>query len=225
MNYRHTRDLLGELGGRAARRLRSLISRRQLALDESDGERVTALGREALDGSVEEDEMDSFGPVGLVGRPAGDATVEAAVAFVGADGAHPIALSYVDGTRRAVIDAVGLGADETVVYNSQAVVKLLADGTVEIRSLEGSAQALAFLDSVNQRFDAVESQLQTIAAQLNGHGHLGNLGAPTSPPIPAGPAVEPPEPPPGEDPPDATPVVFTYNATSAAAGTDVLKSE
>ncbi|WP_428262894.1 hypothetical protein [Haliangium sp.] len=173
MNYRHTRDLLGELGGRGARRLRSLISRRQLALDESDGERVTALGREALDGSVEEDAMDSFGPVGLVGRPAGDATVEAAVAFVGADGAHPIALGYVDGTRRAVIDAVGLGADETVVYNSQAVVKLLADGTVEIRSLGGTAVPLA-----------TKADVERLRDEFLAHLHLAPSG-PTGTPLDA----------------------------------------
>lgn len=153
MSYRHSLDLLSDIRGRAARRLRSLISRRQLALDDSDGERVTALGREAMDGSVEEDEMDGFGPVGLASRPAADTTVEAAVAFVGADGAHPIALSYLDGQRRIVINAVGLDADETLVYTSQAVVKLCADGTVEIRSLSGSAKRLATAEEVKQLRD------------------------------------------------------------------------
>ena len=180
MSYRHQRDALSNLAGRAARRIRSLLSRRQLDLDESNGERVTALGREALDGSVEQDEMDAFSPMGFVARPAANATVEAAVSFIGADGAHPIALSYLDHGRRAVIDAVGLKADETIVYTSRGVIKLLADGTIEARSLDGTAKSLAYksdAEALNARIAEVEAAFNHFEQEVyNKHGH-GALGA------------------------------------------------
>jgi hypothetical protein len=107
--------------------------------------------------------MDAFGPVGVIGRPSGDATVESAVAFVGADGSHPIALSFLDHGRRAVIDAVGLAVDETVLYTSKAVVKIQADGTVEVRSLGGTAAELALLSDAQ----ALNARIATVEAAFN----------------------------------------------------------
>ncbi len=185
--FRHTADFLHLATGEVPRRLRSMLSRRQIDNVESTGDRVRALGREALDGSYEDDTMDQFSPVGLIGRPADDAAVESLVAFVGADGSHPVSVSCLDGTRRAVIEQVGLEADEVIVYNTQSMVRILADGTVEIRSLTGTAQSLAFVDSVNARIDALEDKINANQDIFDNHTHL--HGPYAAAPPPAGQAV------------------------------------
>ena len=144
--YRNGRDFLAGYAGKMARRLASMISRRLLDLAGSDGDRVTALGRESLDGDIADDVMDAFSPVGIIGRPAAAARVEAAVAFIGADGTHPVDLAFLDSTRRDVIAAVKLEADETIVYSSQSMVKITKDGEVLIGRIGGEFKAVALAD-------------------------------------------------------------------------------
>jgi phage gp45-like len=175
-DYRNGRDFISGIAGKARRTIVGMISRRWLLLTESTGDRVTALGREADDGSFERDTMDMFSPVGIIGRPADDAEVEAAVSFIGGDGAHPIALSCLDGTRRAVIDVEGLDADEVIVYTSGLVLKLTASGTIEARALGGAAESLAFtsaLQSVNDRITALENNF---SGHTHGPGSYSNSG-------------------------------------------------
>lgn len=172
ISFREGAEWIQSATGGIGRMVRSMISRRFLDNENSDGDRVRALGRESFDGSYEDDTrgMDQFSPVGVIGRPADDAAVEVVTAFVGGAGHHPVAVTCLDGTRRAVIDAVGLDADETIVYTSTVIVKLLADGTVEIRSIDGTAVELAKksdADSLNSRVDTVEQALNTFLGQWN----------------------------------------------------------
>lgn len=229
MSYRDLAGTLSAAAGDVARRLRGALSRRLIVNEESTGDRVTALGREAFDGSHEQDEMDQFSPVGIIGRAAKNAAVEALAAFIGADGSHPVSVSCLDSTRRVVIDAVGLNADETLVYTSKSVVKILDDGTVEIRSLEGTAQPLAFLDSVNARIDNLEARLNARiddlqaqqnahVAAYNAHTHLHGPYAPAPPP--AGLPI-----PTALPLPTQSPIATASVQTDPVKGTEILKAE
>lgn len=183
MSYRNTAEYLTNAAGDLARRVRGALSRRLILNEESNGDHVTTLGREAYDGSHEQDEMDQLAPVGIIGRPADNASVESLVAFVGGDGSHPVSVSCVDGTRRAVIDSIGLKADETVVYTSKSVVKIKADGVVEIRSLDGNAKPLAYkldADALNNRITALENQVNVMVGVLNANVGLYNALPPHS---------------------------------------------
>jgi phage gp45-like len=172
MIFRHTAEFIAGATGQMARRLRGMLSRRDLDHDGSTGDRIRALGREAFDGSVETLDMDAFAPVGLIARPSSEDTVESAVGFVGADGSHPVALCFLDHGRRAVINAAGLDADETLVYTSQAFIKLGADGSIELRTISGTAVALALksdADALNARIATVEAALNAFIAIFNTH--------------------------------------------------------
>ncbi len=171
MSYRHLQDLKKQYYDPMTRRLRALLSWRRLDLDESTGDRATALGREDETGAVETDEMDVLAPVGIIARPEANVTVEALVGFVGADGDHPVVLNTLDHGRRAIIDAVGLDADETVVYTQQAILKITADGTVEIRSIGGTAVQLA-----------TKADVAALKAHFDQHKHAGAFGGTGSAP-------------------------------------------
>ena len=183
-SFRNTAEFIAHATGQVGRRIRGMLSRRDLDHDRSEGNRVRAIGREALDGSAETLDMDAFAPVGILGRPSGNATVEAAVGFVGSDGAHPIALSFLDHGRRAVIDAVGLDADETLIYTSALVIKLTADGKIELRTTGGTAVALALKSDV----DSLKAQVDALQAAYNAHTHAYAPGpgapVPTEVPVP-----------------------------------------
>lgn len=127
----------------------------------------------------ETDDVEVFQGVGHAARPAG-ADAEAIAVAVNARDHHVIVATRDGDTLRAVIDAVGLEADETLVYTSRAVVKLLADGTVEIRSTGGTAKELAYksdAEALNSRIDALESA-------FNAHTHPTAPTGPVSTPTP-----------------------------------------
>jgi hypothetical protein len=87
-----------------------------------------------------------FPGIGIYARPPSSANAEAIVFNVGgAD--HPIVIALRDeDTRRASAD---IDADETMIYTSQVVVYLKANGTIEARTVGGSALALATKDDID----------------------------------------------------------------------------
>jgi hypothetical protein len=189
-NFRSGRAYLSEVGGKVWRVLGEMISRRQVYLPDSDGDRMTALGRESLDPDADEDtrqeanEMDMFGSVGLIGRPKDAQTVEAIVVLLGGQSTHPVAVATLDKTRRDVVATVGLAADETLVYTSATMVKL-SPADVRLGSQPGPHQPLAFksdADSLNARISALEAAVNTFITAYNAHTH----SALSSPPLPPG---------------------------------------
>ncbi len=96
-------------------------------------------GSRQLDGSREVVKAEVFQGVGIYAVPAG--TAEAILVMIG-DGKTPVAIAVRDeATRQAV--AGSLAADETALYNSQALVHVKADGTIEAKSAGGTAVPLA----------------------------------------------------------------------------------
>lgn len=152
---RHTRRDLRERLWQAARQ--SLIRRFRVAA--SAGVQWLLEGHEDLDGNLERDEVEVFSGVGFYSRPAAGHRTEAIVALVGGEPGHPVIVATRD---QDGVKAIGdLAEDETAIFTSQAIVKIGADGSVEIRSLGGAAAALA-----------TKADLDALITTFNGHTHV-----------------------------------------------------
>ena len=130
-----------------------------------------------------DDNVEVFQGIGYVARPPDGTSAEAVLVNIGGFD-HPCLVALRDGrTTTAVVDAVGLGVDEVIVHNSAVVMKLKADGTVEIRSLNGTAVPLATkadVDAVNARVD----ELQLIH-NTHRHPSIPGSGGPVSGELPS----------------------------------------
>lgn len=202
-NYRDMKSWREGTIGKRARAIRSMISRREIDPKRSDGDHVVALGREAEDGSFEQDDMDVLGSCGIIARPADDVHVETITLFVGGDDNHPVAVGQLDHTRRYVLRDVGMEPDETIVYTSKTIVKILKDGTVELRNVNGIAVPLALKSDV----EALQSRMDALEQAFLTHTHVTAGAGSPSPPTPIG----------GGEIGPTTPVVI--------AGTSKLKAE
>lgn len=124
-----TRDLLGRIRRMAITRTNSAIW--QIA------------GHVLLDGTKETRNAEVFSGHGFYARPPSSGTPEAIVVFPGGAGNPIIVATRDETTRKAVFQAAGeLAAGETAIFNGTTIVVLKVNGTVEIRSVGGVAQAL-----------------------------------------------------------------------------------
>lgn len=129
----HARAIGGE-----ARDLAGKIRRMAITLTSRSFWQV--VGHRLLDGSTETRDVEIFSGVGFYARPPADGKPEAMVAFQ-EGGANPVIIAVRDEkTRRAVAGAIG--ANESIMYNTVAVVLIKAGGTVEIRTANGVAGPL-----------------------------------------------------------------------------------
>lgn len=122
-------------------------------------------GFRQADGTTETRMAEVFSGIGFYARPPSSGSPEAVVTMLGADSASPVVVATRDEATRAAV-AGGLAADETMVFTSQAVVYVKADGTIEIRSHNGSAQSLA----TNADLAAILSVLKTWTPVANDGG-------------------------------------------------------
>ena len=130
----------GEMGARLAN-----IARRFVAIDSANPLRWFVRGFQ-VGNDEETDAVDVFGGVGYAARPPAKAETEAiAVAINGRDHHVVVAVRDAD-TLQAVIDDIGLSADETAIFTSKAVVKLTADGEVLIGRVGGQFKPVALAD-------------------------------------------------------------------------------
>lgn len=126
-------------------------------------------GVQLLDGNRETFLAEAFTGIGFYSRPSATGKPEAVTVAVGGANAPVIIATRDEQTRAAVAD---INADETATFNSQAIVLIKADGTIEIRSASGTAVPLATL-----------ADLQALKTWLDAHTHasLGAVPAPLSP--------------------------------------------
>jgi phage gp45-like len=102
-------------------------------------------GLRLLDNSTEVMTAEPFGGIGFHARPAASGKPEAIVLLVGDNATTPVVVAVRDEkTRQAIAGA--LAGDETAMFNSQAIVVCKADGTVEVRSKNGTAKKLITFD-------------------------------------------------------------------------------
>lgn len=99
------------------------------------------IGHTLLDGTVETENAEVFTGIGFYARPpSSGGNPEAIVVYPGGAGNPVIVAARDEKTRQAVAQ---LEADETAVFTSKAMIAIKADGTVEIRTVDGTAAALA----------------------------------------------------------------------------------
>lgn len=82
-----------------------------------------------------------FAGIGFFARPPAGGSPEAVAVMVG-DANTPIVVAVRDEKTRAAV-AGALGLDESMMFNTKAVLLIKGDGTLEARSVGGTAHALA----------------------------------------------------------------------------------
>lgn len=165
------------------RRRRAMVSIR--IQDATDGQgRAELVGRAAGDGTRDADSGERFSPVGFCSRPASDSVVESLVLHVGGNPDHPVEANTLDRRRLVIIDAVGLGIDETVVYTSKGAIKIDQDGVTHVGPVEqfGKFDALV----TRREFNAGMAAIRANNAAILNHAHpvpsFGTSGLPIVPP-------------------------------------------
>jgi phage gp45-like len=114
---------------------------RRLIVTLADGARWQLLGRSVSD-DKETINAEVFGNIGFHSRPrTSGGSPEAIMVSLGGNGS-PVVVATRDEQTRATV-AGTIAADETAVFNSTAIIVVKANGTVEIRSANGSAVPLA----------------------------------------------------------------------------------
>lgn len=147
---RSAEALASEVGAQTRRLLGSL---RKMAIDRTRSGLWKVLGYEVV---AESHPAELFGGVGFHSRPASGSKAEAIVAFIGGAGAPVVIATRDEALRQAVGE---LEEDEAAIFNTLAIVRVMADGTVEIRSAGGTAAALA----TKADLDALRAALETAA--------------------------------------------------------------
>lgn len=112
------------------------------------------------DGVGEKFPAEVFPGVGVYGRPpdptSSNRVQTEAVVINSGDAKNPMIVATRDErTRKASVG--DLAADETAIYNSQAKVHVMADGTIEARSIGGTAVPLATKADLEALRDAIAS--------------------------------------------------------------------
>lgn len=141
-------------------------------------------GHRLLDNTIETRDAPVFSGIGIYARPPANGKPEAIVVFPGSTdgrGASPLVAALRDEeTRRAVFKLAGeLAAGETAIFNPSAIIVIKTNGTVEIRSLEGTAHELALKSDVQDLRD------WAAAKAYGGSGSVVPVG-PAAPPQPTG---------------------------------------
>jgi phage gp45-like len=157
------------------RLLRGMVRRATITL--SDGSRWQLLGQRGGTGGDETIPAEPFTGIGFYSRPpsSGGAPEAIAVAIGGAK-AMAVVATRDEATRQAV--AGDLEEDETSVYNTQAELRVRASGTVEARSVGGSAAALAKANDLSRLRDALDiaEAALTLAGNVPGAAAVHAIG-------------------------------------------------
>jgi hypothetical protein len=163
--------------GTKARELAGMLRRMVVTRTNSAIWQVT--GHTLLDGDTETRDVELFGGIGFYARPNDDDDTEAIVAFPAGGSGGPIIVAVRQEARRRVM-TTDLASGETQLHNSSAdnptIIRIKANGTVEIRALAGVAAALALKADVQALRDWVNNQFSSAA----GHIHVVSGAATTT---------------------------------------------
>jgi phage gp45-like len=168
-----------ELAASVGQKARTLAGKiRRMIVSRADSAIWQVLGHDLSDigGEEETREAEVFGGIGFAARPNETDDVEAIVAFVGDGAAQPIIIATRQEARRVAI-ADDLEAGETQIHNTATgtnavIIRIMANGTVEIRKPAGVAVSIA-----------KKSDAEAAATWDANHVHLDSTGSPTSGPL------------------------------------------
>jgi len=165
--YRDNKDLDTQRG-KVAQTIHRLV--RRGTLSEYQANEVVNVLLAEFGAQTNRRPMDQASPVGLVARSADPSRTEFVVVNVHGNDKHPVAVAALDWSRQAVIDEAGLEADETLLHNSQRMVKLDADGFVLMGAFSGIEKALALLEDVQ----SLNARVSALEGNFNAHTHAAN---------------------------------------------------
>lgn len=112
--------------------LRTMVRRMAITLTTKVLWQLT--GYRQSDGSTETRNAEPFTGIGVYARPPASGSPEAIVTMVGADGETPAIVAVRDEKTRAN-SAGDAAADETVIYNSVARMRVRSDGVIELHPI------------------------------------------------------------------------------------------
>jgi hypothetical protein len=116
------------------------------------------------DGSIEVTNAEAFTGIGFYARPPRSGVPEAIVASV-VDATVPMIIAVRDEATRAKV-AGGIGEDETAVFNSQAMMLLRNNGTIELGAgpgLEPTIKGTTYRSAEDTMLTAVSAAIALIA--------------------------------------------------------------
>lgn len=152
------------------REIRGML--RRLVVDRTTKAAWKLAGYTMLDGRPEVVNAEVFSGVGFYARPPEGVESEVVTAQVGGR-EQPIVIAARDEQTRAAV-AGSLAADETAVFNTEAIVHLKADGTIEAKSVGGTAVPLATKADVQNLVDYIAALTLPVSG--------GSAGPPAVPP-------------------------------------------
>ncbi len=161
---------LAEAVGTRSREFAGMV--RRMIVTRTRTARWQVTGHKLLDGNTETRDAELFGGVGFHARPNEDDDTEAIVAFPAGGQGGPIIVAVRQEARRRVV-TTDLAAAETQIHNSATgsaatIIRIKADGTVEIRSLAGVALPLPTL----AEFNALVAAFNAFLVIYNAHTHV-----------------------------------------------------
>jgi hypothetical protein len=122
------------------------------------------VGFRQLDGSIEVTNAEAFTGIGFYARPPRSAAPEAIVVSI-VDATTPMIIAVRDEQTRANI-AGGIEEDETAVFNSQAMLLLRRDGTIEVGAgpgIEPTVKGTTYRSAEDAMLTAVSTAIALIA--------------------------------------------------------------
>jgi hypothetical protein len=184
--------------------LRALGAVRRLAIAFTSKVLWQLTGARMPDG-VETIQAEVFSGIGFFSRPSSSGRPEAVSVNLGADAKTPVVVATRDEATRQK-SAGELAEDETAIFNTQSLVYVKADGTIEARTVGGTALPLATKADLDAVIEYLKRQFDPNAGHVHPPPNL-----PTQPTPVTESSIIPPAPGAGTCP--------------AAAGTSKLKGE
>ena len=149
--------------GAFRRQLAGIVRRMTISL--TDGGTWQTVGHLLFGGDKETRDPEHYPGVGFYARPpAGSESAEAIVLQVAGQNQPAIVATRDEATRAKVTD---IKADEAAVHNTQCRLYLKDDGTIEARTHDGAAVALAKLSEVSALRNYVNNQFSAVGGHLH----------------------------------------------------------
>lgn len=173
----------GQAGG-VVRKLKGIA--RRLRVGASEGATWIVDGHSDGLGNTETDTVENFEGIGFASRPLATDNAEVITIKVGGDTEHPV---IVAGRARDVFkvleDDEGLEKGEVAIFNRNSMIKIKADGTIELGSIGGTRKRLATIDDIDALAAMVSSHIHVTTATIGSGPGVGVL----SPPSPSAPSA------------------------------------
>lgn len=164
---------------------------RRMSVTLSDSTLWQVLGQRGGIGGDETVDVENFSGIGFYSRPPSSGKPEAITVAVGGAKVTVVVATRDEATRAAM--AGGVNPDETAVFNSQVMILVKADGTIEIGSgpgMESTIKADTYRAAEDTLFEAMVDAYDGAWSALNTYAStIQPVADPATIPAPHGPAT------------------------------------